>query len=100
MEEKKFTDILFDEENTDNIFLDDKDGNELELEQVAVVDIGEKYYAILHPVSAIEGVGEDEALVFEIDEEKDCLKLVSDDDTIEKAFDIYYELIDALDDEE
>ena len=95
----KYIDRLFDEENDDKIYVKDNDGREIEFEQVAVVDFCENYYAILYPTSAIEGVGEDEAVVFLIDEENDQLVYVEDDSIIDGVYDEYCKMLEELDEE-
>ena len=88
---ERYIDRFFDEENFDNVKLEDNSGKEIEFEQIAIVDYEEKYYAILHPVTEMEGVGEDEALVFLIDEEKDELIYCEDESTALAVFAVYYE---------
>ena len=88
---ERYIDRFFDEENFDNVKLEDNSGKEIEFEQIAIVDYEEKYYAILHPVTEMEGVGEDEALVFLIDEEKDELIYCDDESTALAVFAVYYE---------
>lgn len=105
-EELSPIDCLFDEDNTDPIKLFNEKGEQVEFEQIALIpleDNEDKIYAILKPVEAMEGVGEDEALVFEIvesedDEEEEYLNLVSDLDIIDKVFDVYNKLMDEEDD--
>ena len=94
----RYIDRFFDEENFDNVKLEDNSGAEIEFEQVAVVDYEEKYYAILHPVTEMDGVNEDEALVFLIDEEKDELVYCDDEGTAQAVFAVFYE--DLENDEE
>ena len=94
----RYIDRFFDEENFDNVKLEDNSGTEIEFEQVAVVDYEEKYYAILHPVTEMDGVNEDEALVFLIDEEKDELVYCDDEGTAQAVFAVFYE--DLENDEE
>lgn len=96
---EKFVDRLFDEENDDKIYIKDNDGREIEFEQVAVVDYKENYYAVLYPTSAIEGVSEDEAVVFLIDEENDQLVYVEDDSIIDGVYDEYCKMLEELDEE-
>ena len=91
---EKFVDKLFDEGYTDNIFIKDSDGKEIEFEQVAVVDFEENYYALLYPVTEVEGVSEDEALAFLIDEENDCLVFVEDERVIDGVNDSYIAMLD------
>ena len=90
MAKERYIDRFFDENNFDNIHLEDNSGKEIEFEQVAVVDYEEKYYAILHPVTKLDGVGEDEALVFLIDEEKDELVYEENEETVLAVFDVFY----------
>ena len=88
-------DMLLDENNTDNIKLYNEDNQEVEFEQIALVPIEEKTYAILKPVANMEGIAEDEALVFVIDEidDEDCLVIVEDDSIIDKVFEEYYKML-------
>ena len=88
---ERYIDRFFDEENFDNVKLEDNDGKEIEFEQIAVVDYEEKYYVILHPITKMEGIGEDEALVFLIDEEKDELIYCDDEATAQAVFAVFYE---------
>jgi hypothetical protein len=92
-------DCLFDEDNNDPIILFNEKGEKVEFEQIALIPVEERIFAILKPTDKIEGIGEDEALVFEIvegeeDEEDDYLNLVSDVEIIDKVFDVYNKLID------
>lgn len=107
-EELSPIDCLFDEDNTDPIALFNEKGEKVEFEQIALIpleDDDDKIYAILKPIEAMEGVGEDEALVFEVvesedDEEEEYLNLVSDIDIIDKVFDVYNKLMDEEDDKQ
>ncbi len=94
---ERYIDRFFDEENFENVKLEDNDGKEIEFEQIAVVDYEEKYYVILHPVTKMDGVEEDEALVFLIDEEKDELSYCDDEVLAQSVFEVYY---NSLDEEE
>ncbi|MBQ9792597.1 MAG: DUF1292 domain-containing protein [Clostridia bacterium] len=98
-EVKNPIDCLFDEDNNDPIFLFNEKGEKVEFEQIALIPVEERIFAILKPTDKIEGIGEDEALVFEVvegeeDEEDDYLNLVSDVEIIDKVFDVYNKLID------
>ncbi len=88
-------DILLDENNNDNIILYNENGEETEFMQVAIIPIDEKLYVILKPANPIEGLGEDEGLVFTINEdaEEPFLELVVDFEIIDKVFDIYEDLL-------
>ena len=97
---EKYVDRLFDESNDEKIYVKDNAGLEIEFEQVAVVDFEESYYAILHPTGRVEGVGEDEALVFLIDEDEDMLVYVEDDRVIDGVYAEYCRMLEELEDEE
>ncbi len=89
-------DKILDEECTENIVLYDENNKETEFEQVALIPKDEKIYVILKPVTKIEGVADDEALVFVIDEieDEDCLVIVDDEQIIIEVFDDYYKLLE------
>lgn len=88
-------DMLLDENNTENLKLYNEENQEVEFEQIALVPIEDKTYAILKPVETMEGVADDEALVFVIDEidDEDCLVIVDDDKIIDNVFEEYYKLL-------
>ena len=88
-------DMLLDENNTENIKLYNEENQEIEFEQIALVPIENKTYAILRPVVEMEGIAEDEALVFVIDEidDEDCLVIVEDDNIVDKVFEEYYKML-------
>lgn len=94
-------DCLFDENDTSAISLYNEKGEEVKFEQIAIIPMDEKIYAILKPLEKMEFIGDDEALVFEIveDEEgkEEYLSLVSDIDTIDKTFAEYNRLMDEED---
>jgi len=101
IEEKSPIDRLFDEDDVSPISLYNEKGEEVKFEQIAIIPIKNNTYAILKPVEEMEGVGEDEALVFEIvegenedGEEDDHLDLVADIDVIDKVFEVYNKLMD------
>ena len=87
---------LLDENDEDPVTLYDENDKETEFEQVAIIPIDEKIYVILKPITKIEGVADDEALVFVIDEidDEDMLVLVDDDKIINEFFDVYYKLLE------
>lgn len=88
-------DMLLDESNTENIKLYNEENQEVEFEQIALVPIDTKTYAILKPVAPMEGIADDEALVFVIDEidDEDCLVIVEDDKVVDKVFEEYYKML-------
>jgi len=97
-EEKNVIDILLDEDDNQNVFISDEAGKKIEFEQIALIPLDddlEKTYCILHPVTKIEGVEDDEAFVFVIgeNEEEKYVELVKDQDLVDKVFNEYYKLI-------
>jgi predicted methyltransferase len=88
-------DMLLDESNTENIKLYNEENQEVEFEQIALVPIENKTYAILKPVVAMEGIADDEALVFVIEEidDEDCLVIVEEDAVVDQVFDEYYKML-------
>lgn len=93
----RIIDILYDEENSDNITLYDEAGNPVEFEQIALIPLEELSYVILRPLdgSAV-GIAEDEAIVFAVreDAEDAQLEVVQDDDIIDAVFAEYYRLLE------
>ena len=90
-------DMLLDENNTENIKLFNEDNQEVEFEQIALVPINDKTYVILKPANEMEGIADDEALVFVIDEidDEDCLVIVEDDAIVDQVFEEYYKMLKA-----
>ena len=89
-------DKLYDEENNDLIYLFNEKGEEIAFEQIALIPIIETTYVILKPVRPLEGLQEDEGLVFEIktNNEEEYLSLVVDEGIIDDVFDIYFKLVE------
>ena len=87
------------EDNEDNIVLYDEDDNATEFEQVAVIPLNDEIYVILVPVTPMEGAGEDEGIVFVIEEGEDgeVLTVVDDDAIADEVFEIYNGLVEAED---
>ena len=91
-------DALYDENNNDAIILFNENGEEIAFEQIAIIPISEKVYAILKPIQPMDGVGEDEGLVFSIeqnDEGEEYLTLTVDEDIIDAVFTVYDALVAA-----
>ena len=94
--EVSMVEALLDPDNNDLIRLYDEDGNPTVFRQVSVTSIEGAVYAILKPEEAFEGLGEDEALVFALEENDSgdvSLLLVSDGDIIDAVFEDYYKLL-------
>ena len=94
-------DILLDKDNKQPITLMDEKGKQISFEQIAMivheVKKEKKLFAILKPVNKIEGLGENEAIVFLVDQDKDgntILKIEEDEDVAIDVFDEYYDLLE------
>ncbi|MEG1500106.1 MAG: hypothetical protein RR400_03470 [Clostridia bacterium] len=99
VEEKEIdlAEILLDENNADPIELYDENEVKVSFEQVAVVPLDNETYVILKPIEEMEGVADDEAVVFKLSksEEGSTILVVENDDSIgEKVFEEYYKLLD------
>ena len=92
MSKERYIDRLFDDNNFENIFLTDNEGKEIEFEQLGLVDYEGDYYAVLSPVTKIEGIGDDEVLIFMIDEENDALVYVEDDEVADGVLEVFNEM--------
>ena len=88
-------DMLLDENNTENIKLFNEDNQEVEFEQIALIPVDEKVYAILRPLGGEEPLAEDEALVFAIEEveDEDVLIPEENEEVVDAVFNKYYELL-------
>ena len=97
--ERSLTEKLLDPECDDDITLYDEDGNETVFGQVAIIPMDEKIYAILTPITPIEGVGEDEGIVFLLDEidDEEALSIVLEEDIVDRVFDEYEKLCEEED---
>ena len=96
-EQVNILDQLLDEDNEDPITLYDENDKAVRFDQVAIIPYKEKLYAILKPIDEMEGVNDDEAIVFLVEEDDDGdaeLTIETDEPTAIKVFDEYYKLLD------
>lgn len=79
-----------------------ENGEEVDFIQIAGIEYEDRFYIILQPVELLEGMGEDEALVFEVieAEEGNKFEIVMDDDIIDAVFEEYNRLLDEEEAEE
>ena len=90
-------DILLDEDNEDPITLYDENSKAIRFDQVAIIPLEEKLFAILNPIDEIKGVADDEAIVFAINENdagETTLIVETDEPLAMRVFDEYYKLLD------
>lgn len=85
------------EEDDDVITLLNADGDEVDFIEIAGIAYKGNFYAVLQPVELVDGMEEDEALVFKVtrDEDgEDHFEIELDDDIIDAVFDEYNRLLD------
>ena len=88
-------------ENQDDIItLMTQDGKSVDFYEIAGIALDSGFYAILQPVQLLEGMNEDEAIVFKVtrgknDEDNFALEL--DDSVIAAVFAEYNRLLDDAD---
>ena len=100
--EKSLVDILLDEEDMSDVVLYDNDDKAVRFEQIAiipeVIDGQTRLYAILQPIDTLDGVAEDEALLFRVlteeNDGEDNVVFEDDFDIAETVFEKYYKLIE------
>ncbi len=94
-------DVLLDPDNRDPVVLMDENGRELKFEQVAVIPHekeGEKrLYCILHPLTPIEGINDDEAIVFRCDFSAEGQEFLRVEDDAEIASAVFAKYLGMLD---
>lgn len=89
-------DILLDADNREPITLMDEGGRLIKFEQVAVIPYAQKIYCVLKPLDRLEGVKDDEAIVFRVDETEDGNHVIcpeKDKDVAIIIFEHYYDLL-------
>ena len=93
--EKSVIDRIFDENDNDPVVLYSND-KAIEYDQVAIILLDGGIYVMLAPITKIEGINDDEAFVFSIEEnnEEESLFLVTDSEILDKVFDEYYKLLE------
>ena len=85
------------EYSEDVIVLQSAAGEEIPFVEIAGIAYNGKFYSILQPVELLEGMGEDEALVFEVsrtDKGEDKFEIVLDEEIIDAVFKEYDKLYD------
>ena len=87
---------ILDEKNTENVVLYDDNGKPIEFEQIALIPLDDTdlLYAIMVPVTPMQGVGEGEGVLFAIDEELGSIDIVRDENIIDRVLTIYQKLVE------
>lgn len=87
------------EEDDDIITLLSAGGEEIDFVEIAGIAHKGNFYAILQPVELIEGMADDEALVFKVtrtEEGEDKFEIELDDEIIDAVFAEYNKLLDKM----
>ncbi len=90
-------------EDDDIITLLSTDGEEIDFVEIAGIKLDSGFYAILQPVELLEGMGEDEALVFSVtrkEDGEDSFSIELDDEIIDAVFAEYNRLLDQASENE
>lgn len=81
------------------ITLYDDEEKPIDFYEVACVELEGKYYGLMQPVEPMEGLGEDEAVIFEIQhaegEENDMFIPLFDEDILEAVFNEYIQAVSS-----
>lgn len=85
----------------DIIVLNSADGEEVEFVEIAGIAHAGNFYAILQPVELLEGMDDDEALVFKVTKDSDGndnFEIELDDEVLDAVFSEYNRLLDEAQD--
>ena len=88
-------------DNDDIIVLNSADGEEVEFVEIAGIAHAGNFYAILQPVELLEGMDDDEALVFKVTKDSDGndnFEIERDDEVLDAVFSEYNRLLDEMKD--
>ncbi len=89
---------ILDENNVDNIILYNEKNEPFEFEQIAIIplekDDKQNLYAILLPVTPLAGIGDDEAVVFEVNERENLIRVCEDETIIDQVLTEYERLLE------
>jgi hypothetical protein len=80
---------MLEEDSDDIVTLQTADGEEVDFVEIAGIAYEGNFYAILQPVELLEGMDEDEALVFLVErgeDGEDKFSIVTDDDIMDAVF--------------
>ena len=103
---------IYDQDNTE-VYEDEQDapeavvtmftasGEQIDFAVIAYIPLEDKTYYIMQPIMLLQGMGEDEALVFEceqVSEDEAHYTIVTDEDIIDAVFLEYDRLCEELDD--
>ena len=87
-------DVLLDKDNRDPITLVDTSGRTIDFEQIAVIPFetrrgNRNLYCVLKPLDPIEGVADDEAIVFRVDWNEEGVSVIRVEEDKEIAVSVF-----------
>lgn len=86
-------DKLYDENNTEPIYIKNSKGEEIAFEHIALLPLeDDQLYAIMKPIKKIDGINENDCFVFVIkvdDNANEYLEPILDEETIDRVLDLY-----------
>ena len=94
---------MFQEDNDDIVTLLSANGEEIDFIEIAGIAFEDGFYSILQPVELLDGMDDNEALVFEVyedDEGNDKFNIVLDERIIDGVFEEYNRLLDEVEEDE
>ncbi len=100
---EKGENTMFEEDNDDIVTLLSANGEEIDFVEIAGIAYQGNFYAILQPVELLDGMEDDEALVFEVQrgaDGEDKFNIVLDDEIIDAVFEEYNRLLDEANKED
>lgn len=91
--DRSVLDQILDPNNTDPIVVWSESNQRMELEQIAVIPLGSMLYLLAQPIG-VEGVADDEALVYRINQDSECILEVEENDmVVDLVFAEYYQML-------
>lgn len=84
-------------DDDDIVTLTSADGEEIDFVEIAGIALRGKFYAILQPVELLEGMDDDEALVFQVTKDRngeDHFEIETNDAIVDAVFEEYNRLLD------
>lgn len=97
MDKPDIVDILLDQENDDPIVLVNRYGRKVSFKKIALIPLEDKLYCLLKPIDKLDNVGDDECIVFYVEEEEGkepVLMVETDERKARMAYDKYCQLLD------
>lgn len=88
---------ILDDENEEIITLLNDDNEEIEFYHIATIDYKEEWYIFLQPVEEMEGVSDDEVIIFKIGtdaEGNDSFEPVEDEEVLQAVFNEFEKMME------